>query len=141
MLPTEKGLSQGELGFSHAIVSLRHRPPDIGRQTVAQHLARPAEVIAVDDVGHYGVTGVRQVVRLGDEVAVGRDVDHVTVQTWVSGVADMEIGRHHQPAIPNLHGRRIAAELLANAIEEQARAGPNPDDWEPNVALLEPTTA
>jgi hypothetical protein len=74
-------------------------------------------------------------------VRVDRDgVDLGLWQTWISGIADVEIDRHTQPSITKLQRRRIAAELLADSIEEDARAGRIRDEWQLDVTVLEPTT-
>jgi len=62
-------------------------------------------------------------------------------QTWISGMADVEIDRQAQPSITQLQRRHIAAELLADTIEAEARAGRLRDAWQIDVAVLEPTTA
>lgn len=62
-------------------------------------------------------------------------------QTWISGMADVEIDRQSQPSITKLQRRRIAAELLADMVEAEARAGRLRDAWQLEVTVLEPTTA
>lgn len=61
-------------------------------------------------------------------------------QTWISGIADMEVDRHTQPSITRLQRRRIAAELLADAIEADARAGRLRAEWQLDVTVVEQTT-
>lgn len=62
-------------------------------------------------------------------------------QTWVSGVSDVEIDRHSQPSITKAQRRRIAAELLADAIEDEARQGLLRDAWQLEVTVCPATTA
>lgn len=62
-------------------------------------------------------------------------------QTWISGMADVEIDRYSQPSITNLQRRRIAAELLADTIEAEAGVGRLRDAWQLDVTVVEPTTA
>lgn len=62
-------------------------------------------------------------------------------QTWISGIADVEIDGHSRPPITRLQRRRIAAELLADAIEAEARAGRLRDKWQLEVTVLVPAAA
>lgn len=89
----------------------------------------------------------------GGTLVAGRDAYAVTVrverdeadlglwQTWISGIADVEIDRQSQPLITKLQRRRIAAELLADILEADARAGHLRDSWQPDATVLEPTSA
>lgn len=62
-------------------------------------------------------------------------------QTWVSGIAEMQVDDHAQTSITKLQRRRIAAELLGKAIEEQARAGQLRNVWQLDVTVVEETSA
>lgn len=62
-------------------------------------------------------------------------------QTWISGMADMEIDSQSRPSITDLQRRRIAAEMLAEALEAEARSGRLRDAWQLEITVLEPTTA
>lgn len=61
-------------------------------------------------------------------------------QTWISGRADLEIDQQSRSRITSLQRRRIAAELLADAIDTQARDGRLRDAWQLEVTVLTPTT-
>ncbi len=75
-------------------------------------------------------------------VRVDRDgTDLGLWQTWISGMADVEIDREAQLSVTKLQRRRIAAELLADTVEAEARAGRLRDAWQIEVTVLEPTTA
>jgi len=61
-------------------------------------------------------------------------------QTWISGMADVAIDSQSQPSITKLQRRHIAAELLADSIEAEARAGRLRDGWQLEVTVLDNTT-
>lgn len=66
-----------------------------------------------------------------DEVSVG------LYHTWISGIADAEITRHHRPSITKLQRRRLAAELLAEAIRERVDGGNLRECWQVEVEVIE----
>jgi hypothetical protein len=58
-------------------------------------------------------------------------------QVWVSGIADLALERDTQTHLTKLQRRRLGAELLADIIESEARAGRLRDQWEIEVALFD----